>query len=134
MRSPITNSERFGGASAGGYQSGPFGGFGQRGFDGPDLDDRVAEAAGQRGPEVDRGADDLVFHTCHGDHVREDRWAEAGGGARLPAVVRGHGLDVGGPVGGAHRHGRGGLVGPVEIVHRPLPKMPSGATVLRACR
>jgi DnaJ-class molecular chaperone len=37
----------FGGASAGGYQSGPFGGFGQRGFDGPDLDDILSNIMGR---------------------------------------------------------------------------------------
>lgn len=37
-----------GGANAGGYAGGPFGGFGQRGFEGGDFDDFLANVFGQR--------------------------------------------------------------------------------------
>jgi DnaJ-class molecular chaperone len=40
----------FGGAGSAGYQSGPFGGFGGRGFEGPDLDEILANIMGRDGP------------------------------------------------------------------------------------
>ena len=45
----------FPGGGAGGYQSGPFGGFGQRGFEGGDFDDFLSQVFGQRREAEARG-------------------------------------------------------------------------------